>query len=31
VSYWGAVFGDEPGADYSRLIAGIAKTVNPPK
>jgi uncharacterized membrane protein len=31
VSYWGAVMGDEPGADYSRLIAGIEKTINPPK
>ncbi len=31
VSYWGAVMGDEPGADYSRLVAGIEKTVNPPQ
>lgn len=31
VAYWGAVLGDEPGGDYSRLIAGIERTVNPPK
>jgi uncharacterized membrane protein len=31
VSYWGAVMGDEPGRDYSRLVAGIEKSVNPPQ
>lgn len=31
VSYWGAVMGDDPGKDYSRLIAGIEKSVNPPQ
>lgn len=31
VSYWGAVMGDPPGRDYSTLIAGMERTVNPPK
>lgn len=31
VYYWAAVLGEEPGADHTRLIAGIEKTVNPPK
>ena len=31
LSYWGAVMGDAPGRDYSTLIAGMERTVNPPK